>query len=257
LINYKKPPFDDRRVREALAIAIERERLTEGQLEGSTQPAFRFLPFVGDWEGVISQDADRAKKLLEDAGYPSGRGFPVIKIVINRNDAQQRIARSIARMWKQNLNLDSEIVVKQNSEFDTARNSGDFDVIRRGVVLPTSDEMANFVTIFGLPKEHQEKQSPAPSVEQKSGSSREPEKKNEAALESSEKAEEKTKSAKMITSEESALFEFWAIPLYFPTSYSLVKPYVIGFDVNSLDAPSMRVVVIDAGWQPKKASGES
>ena len=250
-INYKKAPFDDRRVREALAISIERERVTEGQLEGSTQPALRFLPFIGDSDGLISQDADHARKLLEDAGFPSGRGFPAIKLLINRNDAQQRIARSVARMWKQNLNLDTEIIVKQVNETDAARNSGEYDVIRRGVVLPTSDEMANFVTIFGLPVPRPEKK--ATESEPKPNVSREPVvNREEAKTTPADKAEEKV----MITSEESALFEFWAIPLYFPTSFSLVKPYVLGFDVNSLDAPLMRSVSIDADWQPKKTHGE-
>jgi len=45
--------------------------------------------------------------------------------------------------------------------------------------------------------------------------------------------------------------------LYFPTSYSLVKPYVRGFEMNGLDAPSLRDVSIDNTWQPKAAGGES
>ena len=52
-------------------------------------------------------------------------------------------------------------------------------------------------------------------------------------------------------SETNAVFELWAIPLYFPTSYSLVKPYVSGFETNSIDAPSLQTVMIDSNWQPK------
>ena len=52
-------------------------------------------------------------------------------------------------------------------------------------------------------------------------------------------------------SEANAVYELWAIPLYFPTSYSLVKPYVSGFEMNSLDAPALGDVSIDADWQPK------
>jgi hypothetical protein len=57
--------------------------------------------------------------------------------------------------------------------------------------------------------------------------------------------------ADAILSEEDAVAELRAIPLYFPTSYSLVKPYVSGFDFNSLDAPSLKDVSIDNSWQPK------
>jgi hypothetical protein len=60
-----------------------------------------------------------------------------------------------------------------------------------------------------------------------------------------------------ITTEEKAIWELPAIPLYFPTSYSLVKPYVRGFEINVLDALSLKDVRIDNNWQPKKAKGES
>jgi hypothetical protein len=51
--------------------------------------------------------------------------------------------------------------------------------------------------------------------------------------------------------------ELPAIPLYFPTSYSLVKPYVLGFETNTLDAPSLKEVRIDNNWQPIKSEKES
>jgi hypothetical protein len=57
--------------------------------------------------------------------------------------------------------------------------------------------------------------------------------------------------------EANAIYELWAIPLYFPTSYSLVKPYVTGFDMNSLDAPLLQNVSIDNDWQPKQRKNES
>jgi hypothetical protein len=57
--------------------------------------------------------------------------------------------------------------------------------------------------------------------------------------------------------EAEALYQLRGIPLYFPISYSLVKPYVRGFDVNSLDAPSLKDVTIDSGWQPKKGGRAS
>ena len=57
--------------------------------------------------------------------------------------------------------------------------------------------------------------------------------------------------SELFLTEESALFELPGIPLYFPTSYSLVKPYVKGFDVNSLDAPLLKRVEIDSTWKAK------
>ncbi|HYY42670.1 MAG TPA: hypothetical protein VE775_08075, partial [Pyrinomonadaceae bacterium] len=49
--------------------------------------------------------------------------------------------------------------------------------------------------------------------------------------------------------ERDALRELPAMPVYFASSYALVKPYVSGFDANLLDAPALQRVRIDTGWQ--------
>jgi oligopeptide transport system substrate-binding protein len=244
-INHERPPFDDRRVREALAISIERERLTEGEMEGGTQPALTFLPFGTNSDVGIVQDKERALALLDEAGFPGGRDFPKMRLVVNRNETQQRVARAVARMWKQNLNIETEIVVKENAELELARNSGDFDLIRRGVVFPTADELMSILAILKPP------QHPAdtPPVSSDIGvEARDPQ--NGIAPKPPERSTS-IESPDVTMSEANAVYELWAIPLYFPTSYSLVKPYVVGFEMNSLDAPTLSDVSIDAGWQPK------
>ncbi|MEO8573375.1 MAG: peptide ABC transporter substrate-binding protein [Pyrinomonadaceae bacterium] len=244
-VNHEKPPFDDRRVREALAISIERERLTEGEMEGFTQPASSFLPFGADSAVKIIQDKDKAADLLEEAGFPGGKDFPVIKLVVNRNETQQRVAKAVARMWKQNLNLDTEIVVKENAEIEVARNDGDYDLIRRGAVFPTADELMGILAIL-KPPQHPVEPNPAASseigVEALDPQTKSPHKQSEKPV---------VESPDVTMSEANAVYELWAIPLYFPTSYSLVKPYVNGFEMNSLDAPALGGVSIDADWQPK------
>lgn len=263
--NRRKPAFADRRVREALAISIERERLTESDLEGASEPAFGFSPFHEADAAQIVQDTEKAKKLLADAGFPNGENFPVVKLVVNRNGIQQRVARSVARMWKQNLNVETEIVVKDAAEIETARKTGDYDLIRRGVVLPTTDAAVNMLTIFEPQKKIIE------PVEESGESAQTAENKPEASMEN---ADSEARAAKLtekqapteifegengtlVLTEAEAIAELSAIPLYFPTSYSLVKPYILGFETNALDAPLLREVRIDNAWQPKENKGES
>lgn len=242
-VNTESPPFNDRRVRQALAMSIERERLTEGELEGSTRPALSFLPFATGSQKKLIQDKDRARDLLDEAGFPGGDRFPVIRLVVNRNDAQQRIARSVARMWKQNLNLETEIIVKDAAEIDSAIKSGDFDLVRRGVVLPTADEAVGMAILFGggpfaatVTSDKPQMATPTPTVSTLSIPT--------------DVANESEVAANAVMTEEIAIIEMEAVPLYFPVSYSLVKPYVMGFDMNFLDAPLLRSVQIDNSWQP-------
>jgi len=54
-----------------------------------------------------------------------------------------------------------------------------------------------------------------------------------------------------LSSEEAAVYEIQAIPLYFPMSYSLVKPYIKGFETNGLDAPILKEISINNDWRPK------
>ena len=53
-----------------------------------------------------------------------------------------------------------------------------------------------------------------------------------------------------IETESQALNDLSAMPIYFASSYALVKPYVKGFDSNVLDAPSLKTVRIENGWKP-------
>lgn len=269
-INTKNAPFSDRRIREALSISIDRDRLTEREMEGSTRPATSFLPLGDNVKNKLSLDVDRAKKLLETAGFANGTGFPKIRLVINRNDTQQRVARTIARMWKQNLNLDTEIIVKETADLETARAAGEYDLVRRGIVLPTVDEAVNLAAIFGGHKKIAETPaavlttepgktesttpSPTPQSQTQKFAGRGPS--ADEPLLSAEKPALVPAAEAMIT-EQDAMYEIYAIPLYFPTSYSLVKPYVKGFETNGLDAPLLKDISIDSDWQPKPVRGES
>jgi ABC-type oligopeptide transport system, periplasmic component len=262
--NKSKPPFDDRRVREALTVGIERERLTEDETEGATQPALNFSPFD---EPKIVQDYERARALLAEAGFPNGENFPTIKLLINRNDLQKRIARSVAQMWEKNLNIKTEIIIKEGEEFETAVKNGEYDIVRRGAVLPTTNETANMMAMF--PTEETLPEEALENLEQSEAASE-----NQISGDKTAETKEKTKNdninsttanavlgiereEKAILTEEQALAELPAIPLYFPTSFSLVKPYVQGFDMNALDAPSLKTVRIDNNWQPAGDAAKS
>lgn len=261
-INVDRPPFNDRRVRHALALAIDREKLTEGDLQGTTQPAYSFSPLRMRRDDSLSLDVKKAQDLLDKAGYPNGYGFPPVRLVINRNDIQQRVAGSVVRMWKQNLNLEAEIVVKEPSEMEDVRRTGDYDLLRRGVVLPTNNELVGLTAVHGEPRPtpQGETQPVTPRTDAAGRSSAEslPESNTASSVLPGIEDEDMIEAFRELTDDtETALFELRAIPLYFPTSYSLIKPYVIGFELNSLDAPSLNEVSIDNDWQLKKAVRES
>jgi len=238
--NRTHAPFDDVRVREALAIAIDRERVSHDHLGGATEPASKFLPDAMSGEKpvvnkaeLLEQDITRARQLFAEAGFPEGKGFPVVRLLINRNDQQRLVAQAIAGMWRAALNIETEIEMKNWDEYETALRTGDYDVIRRGMVMQTTDELTNLKMLF-------ERESTVGLVETPT-----------PATKAAEQGKAERKSS-TVTSEEDALKELRAVPIYFATSFALVKPYVTGFDGNVLDVPSLKKTKMNTSWVERK-----
>jgi ABC-type oligopeptide transport system substrate-binding subunit/DNA-binding SARP family transcriptional activator len=81
--NVAQPPFEDPRVRRAFALAIDKERLASVALSGGFFPATGgFVPpgMPGHSPGIgLPYDPERARRLMAEAGYPAGRGFPAVE----------------------------------------------------------------------------------------------------------------------------------------------------------------------------------
>lgn len=160
--NTSHAPFDDVRVREALALGFDRERISADDLGGATEPAKRFLPEtvsdsqkpVVDKSEVLEKDYERARQLLAEAGYPDGKGFPKVRLLINRNEQQRVVAQAIASMWRNVLNIETEIVLRNWEDYEAAIRAGEFDVVRRGMVMQTTDELTNIRALFHKGSNH-------------------------------------------------------------------------------------------------------
>ncbi len=261
--NRERAPYNDVRVREALAIAIDRDRISEDKMEGSTEPAKKFLPVQipaeagagGNHVAPLALDVVRAQNLLAAAGFPGGQNFPRVRLLVNRNDQQRMVAQSVAAMWKNELGIETEVLMKSWEEYEAAVRAGDYDIVRRGVVMQTMDEVTNLRMIF----DHDAAPVAAPEIipdNQPAESENEAGKAGSAKQNTDQKplAQESPSLASRVESEEQALRELPAIPIYFASSYSLVKPYVVGFDANLLDAPSLKNVRVDTSWQPPKSA---
>jgi oligopeptide transport system substrate-binding protein len=262
--NTGHKPFDDLRVRQALAMAIERERLVQDELDGAGEPALDFLPFAENEKGKLKENAAEAKKLLADAGFADISTFPKIRLLVNRNDLQRRLANSVKKMWEKNLGVQAEIVIKDRADYDEAFRSGEYDLVRRGVVLPTTDETASLLAMFDpIPETGPVATGPAAgsspeivaSLEidpEAQPANRQQQDRQKDAVEKAAReleADEEKPQSIIILTEEQALEKLPAVPLYFPISYALTKPYISGFDTNMVDAPSLKTVAINDNWK--------
>jgi ABC-type transport system substrate-binding protein len=103
-------PFKDKRVRQAIAMAIDRDLIVNETLGGQNTRADGILPpgVLGHREhaAVYPFDVKKAQQLLAQAGYPGGKGFPAIKIAFRGEQSDvQLVADSVAQQLKQNLGI--------------------------------------------------------------------------------------------------------------------------------------------------------
>jgi len=282
--NTARPPFDDLRVRRALALALDRERLSADTLGGATLPAARFLPGAGegfggdgaktsevaktasdeqrnsggqttsDKEGAapLTFDPARARELLAAAGYAGGGKFPVIRLLVNRNERQRLLAQAVAAMWREVLGVETEVTLRDWEDYESALAAGDYDIARRSVVMQTPDEERNLLAMFGAARPSQLAPAEAGATTEAQTSPAAPDGSGVPPSGDAARA-----SAAEIATEAEALRALPAIPVYFATSFALVKPYVAGFDTNLLDAPSLKHVRIETGWKPAAAPRSS
>jgi peptide/nickel transport system substrate-binding protein len=136
-----KNPLLDKRVREALSIAINRKGIVERIMGGVAVPAGELLPFplfgtTKDFP-VPPFDADRAKKLLTEAGYPNGfeitLGTPNDRYI---ND--EKVAQAIAQMWAR-IGVKTNIDAMTASTFFARRNKFEFSAYLAGWGADTNE----------------------------------------------------------------------------------------------------------------------
>ena len=142
-INVTRPELSDKRVRRALAMAIDRHRLCEQITRAGEQPATSLdPPGMAGYESPLGAGFDLAgaRKLLEDAGYPGGRGLPTIEILYNEPPTTHRtIAEAIQQMWRENLGIDVELRGLEWGVYLNTQHKLDYETCRAGWVADYPD----------------------------------------------------------------------------------------------------------------------
>ena len=222
--------LSDARVRKALNLAIDREAIVTNVTKGGEIAATSFVP-----EGIPDEngndfktkeyfpakgDVEEAKKLLAEAGYANGEGFPTITLLFNPEGSHATIAQAVQDMWKTNLGIDIELQSQEWKVFQQTRNEKNFLIARNGWGGDYNDPM----TFLDL-------------LQEKSGM-------NDSGYASAEydklvdeaKVEQDpAKRRELLHSAEDILMEDMPIiPMYYYTQPTGIQPYVKGIKTSTL-----------------------
>jgi len=153
--NQPNAALQDVRVREALSLAVDRDVLINGVLQGGQTPAYIFTnPHTAGFtapkvplEGMTQDERDAmAKKLMADAGY--GPDHPLtITYIYNTSEGHKKIAIAASQMYKEKLGVTMDI---QDMEFQTLldrRHAGDYEMARNAW-CGDYNEASTFVSLF-------------------------------------------------------------------------------------------------------------
>ena len=126
--NTTRPPLNDVRVRRALALTLDRSALVNQVLQGGLTVARHYVPpGLGGFTPIarLAEDAAEARRLLNEAGYPGGAGFPVLELT---GWTQTTVLEAVQAMWKKQLGLSVRIAVREARVHLAALQQGDYDI---------------------------------------------------------------------------------------------------------------------------------
>ena len=159
-LNLKRDAFKDAKVRKALSLAIDRDYVANTIMQGTYSTADSIVgPGIVDENGYfhdngnapyISADYEanlaEAKKLLADAGYPNGEGYPTLEYSTNDAGYHVPLAEYLQQAWS-DLGITLTISKMEWSSFTAARRAGEYDVARNGWVMDYNDP-SNMLDLF-------------------------------------------------------------------------------------------------------------
>ncbi len=236
-ICVKEPPLDDPDVRRALKLSVDRDAIANDLLKGSRRPWGNFAPsgYPGyDNPPGIRYDPARAREHLAKAGYPGGRGFPKMSILINTSEDHRRIAEAIQAMWKRELGIPVEVQNQEWGSYLQATSSLQYQVARRswiGDYLDPNTFLSCYLTGDGNNRTGW-------------GDPR-----YDRLLRGAAKEMDPARRFAMLREAEILLLdEGPVIPIYHYSTNELVKPYVRGIYRTPLDIHPLTRVWIDHDW---------
>ena len=134
VFNTAEAPFADARVRRALALALDRRRLTEQVLRGGEVASASFVPpMVAGYDSAVAQsaaDPPAARALLREAGYHAGNPLAVtLRHIAGADNKKAQVA--IAAMWNA-IGVRTELHHAELNAHFAALRQGDFQVAQAG-----------------------------------------------------------------------------------------------------------------------------
>ena len=244
LLNTTRPPLDDVRVRKALSMSVDRDKLNKTVLKGANVSAYSITPpdTLGYYPPqLFSYDVERARQLLAEAGYPDGEGWPGLELTYNTSEDHRKIAVALQQMWKDALNIEVTLTNQEWKVYLDSVTQMNFQIARRGWIGDYVDPN-NFLDLFLTGGGNNNTGFSDPRYD-------------DMILHQAPQAATREERFEIFYRAETLLMEQMPIiPIYTYTSKHLIHPSVNGLPSNLMDSLNLKYVWLDKNWQPDEAS---
>jgi oligopeptide transport system substrate-binding protein len=234
--NTRVEHLRDKRVRRALAMAVDRQKIAEQILKAGQVPAYAITPpnTMGYYpQSNLRFDPEQARALLADAGYPNGQGFPKTEILYNTQEEHRKVAVAIQQMWKEVLNIDVVLLNQEWKVYLDSVTNGDYAIARAAWIGDYVDPN-NFLDMWLCGGGNNRTGWCNQDYDQ-------------MILEQAPKAKTHADRLEIFTRAEKLLLEDMPVlPLYIYVSKHLVSPSIKNFPKNILNQPSFKDIYLQA-----------
>ena len=240
LFNTARPPLDDVRVRQALTMTVDRDRLVEVVIGLGDYPAYGLVPpgvanysaQTFDWrEQPMEERVEAARALLAEAGYGPDRPLQVT-VHYNTNENLRKIAVAVSSMWREHLGVETVLYNEEFRVMLSRRKDPDQWQILRLSWLGDYNDASNFLETVSASGAVNDTGYDDPEYERLLA---------EAAVE----LDPERRRALLEAAERRMLAHYPLLPLYHPSAKRLIKPWVEGHGFNILNRLYTRHLSID------------
>lgn len=218
--NTNVPPFDDPKVRQAFAMAVDRKKIAEVVLKGAIPVATGILaPGVPGYtpdDKTKQYDPEAAKKLLAESKY-AGKMPPITLAESGAGATVGPTEEAIIQFWKDNLGVEVKIQQAESATFFSDIDQGRYQMFHLGWIMDYPDPEDVLDVLFYSKSKQNNSRYSNPEVDQK--------------LETARTERDTEKRLALYRDVEKILIDEAAwVPMFFDTTHALVKPYVKNFE---------------------------